>query len=106
MLDRIKSDSVPPVTGDALLGNWYVTALLWRPQVALLISERTLLPVLIPLAPAATLGRRFPDHLAQVLRAHGVPAEWVAQEIWRMGSAVYAKTANRRLLGMLNQFSF
>lgn len=31
------------------------TALFWKPQVALLVNEPTLLPVLMPLAPAATL---------------------------------------------------
>ncbi|MDT5029334.1 MAG: hypothetical protein QOE61_5760, partial [Micromonosporaceae bacterium] len=28
-----------------LLGEWYATALFWRPQVALLVNEPTLLPV-------------------------------------------------------------
>jgi len=42
-----------------LLGDWYATYLPWRPrQVALLVSERTLLPLLIPLAPASTLLNR------------------------------------------------
>lgn len=31
-----------------LLGEWYATALFWRPQVALLVNEPTLLPVLMP----------------------------------------------------------
>jgi len=43
-----------------LLGQWYATALPWRPQVALLVNEPTLLPVLMPLAPAATLLARIP----------------------------------------------
>ena len=38
-----------------LLGKWYATALPWRPQVVLLVNESTLLPVLMPLAPAARL---------------------------------------------------
>jgi hypothetical protein len=55
LLDRIS----PPTLRDGeqsttRLGVWYATALSWRPQVALLINEPTLLPVLMPLAPAAT----------------------------------------------------
>ena len=42
-----------------LLGEWYATALLWKPQVALLVNETTLLPALMPLAPAATLSTRI-----------------------------------------------
>jgi hypothetical protein len=69
--DRIKADLAPPEPSDTLLGNWYATVLFWKPQVALLVSENTLLPVLMPLAPAATLARRFPTQLALVLKAHG-----------------------------------
>lgn len=43
--DRIKADFVSPSLSDTLLGNWYATAIFWKPQVALLVSERTLLPV-------------------------------------------------------------
>lgn len=104
--DRIKADLAPPEPSDTLLGDWYATALFWKPQVALLVSESTLLPVLMPLAPAGTLARRFPTQLARVLKAHGIGADAIAQEIWRMAEVTYAKTANRSLVGMLNEFSF
>jgi hypothetical protein len=68
----------PPtlVEGDrstTVLGDWYAMSLPWRPQVALLVSEATLLPVLMPLAPAASLVARLADHVATVLAAHGTP---------------------------------
>jgi hypothetical protein len=78
--DRIKADLASPSPSNTLLGNWYATALFWKPQVALLVSERTLLPVLMPLAPAATLAPRFPTQLALVLKAHGIGADAIAQE--------------------------
>jgi hypothetical protein len=56
-----------------LLGQWYATALTWRPQVALLVNESTLLPVLMPLAPAATLPTRAARQIAAVLAAHTTP---------------------------------
>jgi hypothetical protein len=34
-----------------LMGQWYATAIFWKPQVALFVNEPTLLPVLMPLAP-------------------------------------------------------
>ena len=104
LLNRIKPGIVTPGQSDTALGNWYATILFWKPQVALLVSERTLLPVLMPLAPADTLARRFPAHLALVLKEHGVPSEFVAQEIWRMDKVQYAKTANRSVVGILNEF--
>ena len=104
LLDRIKPEIAEPGQSDTALGNWYATVLFWKPQVALLVSERTLLPVLMPLAPAATLARRFPAHLALVLKEHGVPSEFVAQEIWRMDKVQYAKTANRSVVGIINEF--
>lgn len=104
LLDRIKPELSPPGESDTSLGNWYATALFWKPHVSLLVSERTLLPVLTPLAPAATLARRFPTQLAQVLKEHRVPADFIAQEIWRMREVRYAKTVNRSVLGILNEF--
>lgn len=104
LLDRIKPEIAAPGQSDTALGNWYATVLFWKPQVALLVSERTLLPVLMPLAPAATLARRFPAQLALVLKEHSAPSEFIAQELWRMGRVQYAKTANRSVVGILNEF--
>ena len=87
LLDRIKPEISPPGQSDTSLGNWYATALFWKPQVAMLVSERTLVPVLMPLAPAATLARRFPAQLALILKEHGIAAgilnEYLRQaEFW------------------------
>ncbi|MBV1691426.1 hypothetical protein KRR38_30585 [Novosphingobium sp. G106] len=105
LLDRIKPEICIAGESDTALGNWYATALFWKPQVALLVSEKTLLPVLMPLAPAATLGRRLPGQLGAVLKEHGIPADFIAQELWRMNEVRYAKTANRSVVGILNEFS-
>ncbi len=104
LLDRIKPEIVAPGQSDTSLGNWYATVLFRKPQVAVLVSERTLIPVLMPLAPAATLARRFPAQLALVLKEHGVSSEFIAQEVWRMDKVEYAKTSNRSVLGVLNEF--
>jgi hypothetical protein len=91
----------------SLLGDWYATLLPWRPrQVALLVSQTTLLPVLMPLAPAATLLDRFPDHLAAVLRAHQVPETVVQQEAAETADHTLATTASRSLTGSMNEFAY
>jgi hypothetical protein len=89
-----------------LLGDWYATLLPWRPrQVALLVSEHTLLPVMMPLAPAATLLDRFPDHLGAVLQAHRVPKLLIASELAHMRERRVWPTANRSIVGSVTEFA-
>lgn len=107
LLDRAKpSVFVTGGTSDAFLGNWYATALFWKPQLALFVHEETLLPVLMPLAPASSLAERFPAHLAAVLNALDVEASFIAAQVAAMGEVQYAKTSNRSVLGIMNQFSY
>jgi len=54
------------------------------------VNEPTLLPILMPLAPAATLPARIPQQIAAALSAHGAPASIVDEEArrmreWRLG---------------------
>jgi hypothetical protein len=107
LLDRIG----PPSLGEGeqsttLMGQWYATALFWKPQVALFVSEPTLLPVLMPLAPAATLLARFPQQLAAVLAAHGAPDAVIDEEQRQMRDRRLAKTANRSVVGIMNEFTY
>ena len=48
LLDRVKQPFVEsqgePSTA---LGNWHATALFWKPNVALFVNDRTLLPVFV-----------------------------------------------------------
>ncbi len=106
LLDRLGPTTTDLDQDTTLLGEWYATALPWRPrQVALMMSDRTLLPVLLPLAPASTLLARFPTHLAAVLAAHGVPAEIIDDELAMMRSRQVAPTSNRSRVGSLNEFT-
>jgi len=88
------------------LGDWYVNVLFWKPQVALFVSETTLLPVLIPFAPAATLLDRFPDALLTHLQAHEAPRAFTEAELAEMQQRRIAKTASRSILGVMNEFRF
>jgi hypothetical protein len=106
LLDRIG----PPSLGEdeqstTVLSQWYATAVFWKPQVALFVNEPTLLPILMPLAPAATLLARFPQQAATVLAAHGTPETIIGAELQQMRSCRLAKTANRSVVGIMNEFT-
>ena len=107
LLDRVK-----PVLGrdraisTTILGDWYATALFWKPQVALLVNESTLLPVLMFLAPATSLSTRFPAQLALTLSAHGVSQNFIEIELTQMLELNFAKTANRSVVGTMDEFTY
>lgn len=107
VLDRV--GGVTASEGDrstTRLGDWYVNVLFWKPQVALFVSEATLLPVLMPFAPASTLLARFPAVLQSQLQAHSVARGFVETELAEMNEVRTAKTASRSVLGVMNEFKF
>ena len=87
-----------------MLGDWYANVPFWRPQAALFVNQRTLLPVLVPLAPAATVVSRLRPTVELVLGRHGLAGSFIAHELDAMENAVLAKTANRSVAGMLSEF--
>ncbi|WP_179405180.1 DUF6933 domain-containing protein [Burkholderia guangdongensis] len=106
LLKRLNPEVLEVGSSTAKLGNWYATVLPWRPQVAMLVNERTLLPVLMPLAPAASLAVRFPGALVDILAAHGVPRSFIDSEVCEMQVVKYAKTQNRSVVGIMTEFAY
>ena len=105
--DRVKG--APAVDGDestTALGDWFANALFWRPQVALLVNSRTLLPVFMELAPAATLLHRAPAAIEAVLRRHGVDDLFLTAERDAMSEVRIAPTNDRSVVGVMNEFAF
>ena len=108
LLDRLR---VPPARDDSepttRLGDWYAN-LLFRPgqQLVLLVSQRTLLPVVIHAAPAASITARLPAAVADVLGALGVPASAVEAELREMRDVRVGKTDSRRVLGSMADFTY
>lgn len=106
LLDRVGGPTADAgQVSSTLLGDWYATAWFWRPQAALLVSEVTLLPVLMPLAPAANLLQRLGLEVAAVLAAHGAPAGFIDAELRAMDQVRLAKTASRSVVGIMNDFT-
>ncbi len=87
------------------LGSWYATVLFWRPQVPLFVNEATLLPVLVPLAPASSLLARFPTAVEAVFGRHGVIQSFIEAEIAQMAERRVATTKNRSVVGIMNEFT-
>lgn len=106
LLDRCGGPSASEARTTTLLGDWYATALFWRPQVALFVNERTRLPVLVPLAPAASVVSRFVDDAARVLAGLGLDPRFVDAEATEMSEHCLAKTASRSVIGTMNDFAF
>jgi hypothetical protein len=105
--DRVPGRAAAPdEVSTTALGAWYATVLRWRRPVALLVNEPTLLPLLMPLAPARTLLARIPGAVAELLAAHRLPAPFIDAERAAMGEVRLAPTANRSVVGVLNEFTF
>ena len=108
LLARLKRPEVPAdVASTTQLGDWYGNILqIGRRQHLLFISERSRLPVVIPIREAKHLEAVFPDAVCDVLAAVGVASEQIADERSRMSEIAFGPTMNRSLLGTLNDFAF
>ncbi len=105
--DRVRG----PAAGDddvstGVLGDWFVTALPWKPQVALAVNARTFLPVFVPLAPAGKLLDRLTDEIARILTLHGVDPAVIEAERKAMVEVRIAPTNDRSVVGVMNEFAF
>ena len=90
-----------------LFGDWYANVLVTRPQhLVLCISERTLLPVVVPAKGIGALPARLVEALPPILAALSIPPESVQAECEHMREHRIGRTANRRVLGSLNELMF
>lgn len=108
LLARLKqADNLPVIESTTRLGDWYGNILqLGRRQHLLFISERSRLPVVIPIREAKRLVSVFPDAVSEVLAHVGIAADDIADERSRMSEIAFGRTRNRSLLGTLNDFTF
>src|SRR5262245_36969286 len=108
LLARLKqAENLPAVESTTRLGDWYGNILqLGRRQHLLFISERSRLPVVIPIRECKRLASVFPDAVCEVLSNVGVSASDIADERSLMSEIAFGRTRNRSLLGTLNDFAF
>jgi hypothetical protein len=88
------------------LGNWYAKLVLVR-QVPLIIciSERSLLPVIVEATGASSFSSRFREAARSVLQGIGAGPDMVGREVREMESTAIDVTANRRVVGSLNDLA-
>ena len=108
LLVRLKqAGELSPVESTTRLGDWYGNVLrIGRRQHLLFISERSRLPVVLPISEVKRLGTVFPDAVCERLAIVGVAAADISDEHARMSEIAFGRTRNRSLLGTLNDFAF
>jgi len=108
LLARLKrTGEMPPAESTTTLGDWYGNILhIGRREHLLFISERSRLPVVIPIREAKHLEALFPEAVCDVLATVGVAAADLAGERAKMSEIAFGRTNNRSLLGTLNDFAF
>jgi hypothetical protein len=108
LLVRLKQVGGPqPVESTTRLGDWYGNILrLGQRQHLLFMSERSRLPVVLPINESKRLGTVFPDAVCERLAIVGIAAADIADERMRMSELAFGRTRNRSLLGTLNDFAF
>lgn len=85
------------------LGDLYAhSCIIHRQHVVLAVSERTLLPVVLPATPSSSIVPRLLDATCAMLRAIHVAESAVALERTEMAEVSVARTQNRSVLGSVN----
>jgi hypothetical protein len=94
------------VASDTALGDWYVNRLVVdRQPLLLLVSSRSLLPILLPARDVRSLPGRLADLVAARLRRLGVIPHLIVAETETMAPVQIAKTADRSVVGIMVDFA-
>jgi hypothetical protein len=106
LLRRLPAPSFIEANSSTALGDWCGNLIgIGHLRIALFISERSRLPVLLPGRDMANLDRRLAEAVGQILRALGVRADRIRLELEAMADVHIAHTNSRSLLGSLNDFA-
>jgi hypothetical protein len=96
-----------PGAPTTLLGDWYANMVFSKPQqLVVCVSERTLLPIVVPAKNLHGLPQRLCVQLEELLHFIGVPSEAITQELSQMNEYQFAQTASKSVLGSLNEAIF
>lgn len=106
LLKRLGAEaSVDPPSPTNRLGDWYANLVfVRRAPLIICVSERSLLPV-IEAKGVSSFGARFREAARLVLQGIGAEPDMVSREMREMGSFAIGVTANRRVLGSLNDLA-
>ena len=102
LLDCIPGALSEPGPSDTVLGDWYANLHESNPPVILLMSERTLLPIVIEANPIDGIVVNFIEQLAFVLHHLGVDRAHIMRELHLMTQCEIGKTVNRRATRLMS----
>lgn len=106
LLGRLRQSPMEHAVSTTTMGDWYANLLFApRAQLVLFVSERSLLPIVVPAREAGMLVPRFRETLRSVLRSIGVDGGIVERELAAMDDVQFAKTTNRQVLGSMTDFA-
>jgi hypothetical protein len=103
MLKKLDKEEITNEISDTKLGDWYVDYLYTRPfHIAIFVSEKTLLPILVSTSPIESIFIRFQDQIRAFLREIKIPEKAINEEVRKMIENKITKTKNKRILGTMN----
>ncbi len=95
-----------PSVSDTALGDWYVNRIVvHRKPLLLLVSSRSLLPLVVPARDVRTLPDRLAGLVGQRLARLVIPQAIIQWEIAMMAQVIVQKTIDRAVLGILVDFA-
>lgn len=104
-LARAELETAKQTTTTTRMGDWTANLFfIGRQQVVLGVNNKSLLPVLVPIAPAKSFLPRFTEAAGELMMALGVARQKVLSEMGAMNECVVAPTNDRRVLGTINDF--
>jgi hypothetical protein len=93
-------------TSDTALGDWFVNRLVVdRRPLLLLLSEKSLLPILTPARDVSRLPAALPELVTRRLRQLGVDSAAIERERAAMSPVITSRTNNRSVMGFMVDFA-
>lgn len=108
LLRQLRVSPAPDVSQPTnRLGDWYAHALnIGRVRLVLCVSERSLLPVILPAREYRTLVSRLLPEVEWILKQLGVSSESREAEVTAMEPMAIGRTRSRVVLGSMNEMQF
>jgi len=106
LLNKLQVPAIAdPAAPTTRLGDWYGNVFFpGHHRLMMFVSERSLLPVVMPLRERSQLLGNFRSRLAELLLQLSVSEKAVSLELAQMRDASFARTASASLLGTMNDF--
>jgi len=97
---------IVPAESDTALGDWYVNRIVvHRQPLLLLISSKSLLPMLLPARDVQGLPSRLASVVEARLKRSGIADQAIAAEVRTMDRVAVGPTADRSVLGIMVDFA-